>query len=84
MMRSYFSYMPPPDYPRAARASLQRGKGWFELSVDFVSGRVQQVRVVKSTGYKMLDDSVIAALLQWRAKPRLLHHAVIPVEFHVG
>jgi TonB family protein len=84
MARSYFTYAPFPDYTRAARDSGRIGKGWFELFIDSASGRVQQVRVVKSTGVKMLDDSAVATLLQWRAKPRTIHHAMIPVEFKLG
>lgn len=82
--RSYFTFSPPPDYPRDARKSRRADKGWFELNIDFESGRVRQVHVLKSTGVKILDDSVVATLLQWRARPRVLHHAVIPVEFHSG
>jgi protein TonB len=84
MMRSYFSYMPPPEYPKAVRGDRRGGKGWFELEIDRVSGRVQQVKVLRSTGVKLLDDSVLASLRQWRAKPGVIQHAVIPVEFHHG
>ena len=80
-VKSYFSYTPPPDYPRSARTSRRTGKGWFELNIDFESGRVLQVHVLKSTGVKILDDSAVAALLQWRAKPRRLRRAIMPVEF---
>ena len=81
--RSYFAFMPPPPYPKAARYARQKGKGWFELIIDFPTGRVEQVKVLKSTGSKLLDDSTVATFLQWRAKPRVLHHAVLPVEFGI-
>jgi TonB family protein len=83
MARSYFTYAPYPDYTRAARDSGRAGKGWFELYIDSASGRVRQVRVVKSTGVKMLDDSTVATLSQWRAKPCSINHAMIPVEFRL-
>jgi TonB family protein len=83
MARSYFTYAPYPDYTKAARDYGRAGKGWFELYIDSASGRVQQVRVVKSTGVKMLDDSAVATLSQWRAKPRAINRAMIPVEFRL-
>ena len=82
-VHAYFTFMPRPPYPKAARAARQQGKGWFELTIDFSTGRVQQVKVLKSAGATLLDDGVVATFLQWRAKPRLIHHAVIPVEFRV-
>src|SRR6478735_852159 len=66
---SYFRYMPAPLYPDAALRDRRGGKGWFELKIDRASGRVQQVRVVKSTGVRLLDESVVARLRQWQAKP---------------
>ena len=83
-VRSYFTDMPGPDYPRAARLKGQQGKGWFELLIDFSTGQVDRVNVLKSTGSKILDDSVVATCQQWRAKPRMIRRAVVPVEFHHG
>jgi TonB family protein len=82
-LKPYFAYMPYPNYPELALLSRRVGKVWFELSIDRQSGKVRQVKVLKSTGVKILDDSVAAAFLQWRAKPGLLQHAVIPVEFQM-
>jgi TonB family protein len=79
----FFSFMPPPGYPKIAQYHRQQGKGWFELTIDFSTGRVQQVKVLKSTGWKLLDDSAVATFLQWRAKPRTIYHAVLPMEFKV-
>jgi TonB family protein len=81
-VRSYFISTPAPDYPRAARLKGQQGKGWFELVIDFSTGHVDRVTVLKSTGSKILDDSVVATFQQWRAKPRMIRRAVFPVEFH--
>src|SRR3954452_10665329 len=84
MTHSYFRYMPAPAYPEAALRDRRGGKGWFELDIDRASGRVQQVNVLKSTGVRLLDEAVVARLRQWRAKPGLIQHAVIPIEFHPG
>src|SRR5947209_6460706 len=81
-VRSYFTSTPAPDYPRAARVKGQQGKGWFELVIDFSTGHVDRMSVLKSTGSKILDDSVVATFQQWRAKPRMIRRAVFPVEFH--
>ena len=78
----YFISMARPNYPEMARRFHRTGKGWYELSFDAVGG-VKQVRVLKSSGVKILDDSVAAALLRWRAKPGMIQHAVIPVTFEM-
>ena len=83
-VRSYFKVMPPPDYPRAARVAGHQGKGWFELTIDFTTGHVTRVSVLKSTGSKILDDSAVAAFQKWQAKPGMIRRAVFPVEFHRG
>jgi TonB family protein len=73
--------MPQPSYPESAPRFRLGGRGWFELSIDFASGRVQQVKVLESTGIPILDAAAIKAFREWRAKPGVLHRAVIPVTF---
>jgi len=47
-------------------------------------GNVEDVRVLKSTGYKVLDDAAIAALRQWRFKPHIIYKSTIPIEFRAA
>jgi outer membrane biosynthesis protein TonB len=48
---------------------------------DLATGAVTNLKVLKSTGVKILDDSAAAAFLQWRAKPHFIDHAILPVQF---
>jgi TonB family protein len=78
---SYFLKTPMPNYPDMAAAWHKKGSGWFRLAIDLATGRVTEVKVLQSTGAKILDDSVAAALLQWRAKPHRIDHAVLQFGF---
>jgi TonB family protein len=80
-LKAYFAKMVRPKYPQTALALHKKGKGFFRLTIDRPTGAVTEVKVLKSTGVKVLDDSAAAALMQWRAKRNMLDHAVIPVDF---
>ena len=74
-------YAPNPEYPPEARQAHLAGSGWFR--VDFTkTGYVTQVRVMKSTGSKILDAAAVQTLLHWRFKPGLkVHGANVPITF---
>jgi TonB family protein len=80
-LRSYFVKAFQPNYPEAAVAQHKKGSGWFRLTIDRPTGKVTEVKVLKSTGVKILDDSAAAAFMQWKAKPNRLDHAVVPANF---
>jgi TonB family protein len=65
-----------PKYGRG----LPEGKGRFRLTLDG-TGRVLRVAVLKSSGYRQLDASAVAALKQWRFKPLPENYVVMPVDF---
>lgn len=69
-------YTVAPKY----RWGLPEGKGWFRLTLDG-TGRVLRAAVMKSTGHRVLDESALAALKQWRFKPVPENYVVMPVEF---
>jgi TonB family protein len=71
----------PPVYPYADRARWHQGIGLFRLTLDKKTGSVVRVTVDKSTGYKTLDDSAIAALKQWRFRPGKWKEVRVPVNF---
>ena len=76
--RNVVVYAPMPVVP--ASAQHLSGRGLYV--VELVNGNVEDVRVVKSTGYKVLDDAAIVALRQWRFKPHVIWKSHIPIEFH--
>ncbi len=57
------------------------GKGVFDLSFDFETGRLRGINILKTTGNSRLDGRAIAALKMWKAKPRSVHTLHVPVDF---
>lgn len=74
-------YAPKPVYLRGwSRAGLT-GKGIVLATVDKPTGTVIGVRMLKSTGSKLLDGSALEAFSQWRFKPGTVSQVKIPIEF---
>lgn len=58
----------PPAYPRLARQLNQEGVVILLVEVS-ENGMVSGIKVIKSTGYKLLDDSAIKTVKEWRFIP---------------
>jgi TonB family protein len=74
-------YAPLPVYPPIALQQRFTGHGVY--AIDIVNGNVEDVRVVKSTGHKELDEAAIVAFRQWRFRPHSIYKTVIPVDFRL-
>lgn len=72
-----------PSYPYGERASRHQGKGFFRLTLDLKTGFVETVETTKSTGFKALDESVVAAFRKWRWQPNKWREIEIPVTFEL-
>jgi TonB family protein len=72
---------PRPKYLNKWAAQGITGKGIFEATVDSKTGRVISVRVLKSTGHKVLDDSALEAFSKWLFRPGTSTKVKIPIEF---
>ena len=70
-----------PSYPYGERAARHQGKGFFRVLLDVETGTVDTVQVAKSTGYKALDDSAVAALQQWRWQRNKWKEIDTPITF---
>jgi TonB family protein len=69
-------------YDREARMQRMSGTGVFQLRIDQKTGKVTAVAVVKSTGWKHLDQAAAATLIGWRARiPASQSTVTIPVTF---
>ena len=77
--RAIASYTVSPKYG----PELPEGRGWFKLTLDG-RGRVLSVAVLKGTGHRVLDDSAIVALKQWRFRPVPENYVTMPVAFMHG
>ncbi len=70
-------YAPDPERPVTNR----RGSGTFRFIVDYETGNVVDVQVIKSTGRISFDQAVVKAYRQWRFLPRKVHSIDTTVGF---
>jgi len=69
-------------YDREARMQRMAGTGVFRLRIDQKTGNVSEVAVMKSTGWKHLDQAAAAILVGWRARaPASRSTVTVPVTF---
>jgi TonB family protein len=73
-----------PDYPYVDRALHHEGTGLFRLTLDINTGSVSQARLLKSTGFRTLDNCAIASLRRWRWKAGKWKEIDMPVTFKMG
>ena len=76
----YFSRVALPEYPYDARRMGWSGRGTFRAHVE-PSGKVTRVEVIRSTGYKALDEAVVIAGRRWRARPGRKLEIDFPIAF---
>ncbi len=57
------------------------GSGVFLCDLSLMLGTVNDVRVLYSTGSKVLDDAAIDALRNWTFRRWTIYKASIPVDF---
>ncbi|HYJ06718.1 MAG TPA: TonB family protein, partial [Chthoniobacterales bacterium] len=69
-------------YDREARMQRMAGTGIFRLRLDVTTGKVTEVAVMKSTGWKHLDQAAAGTLVRWRARvPASQSIVTVPVTF---
>ncbi len=56
---------PPPDYPKFAIRNRLEGTTLLEVKVDD-EGIVGDIRILHSSGYKILDEAAVRAVKHWR------------------
>ena len=76
--------MVSPRYPHRQQAGRVGGTGVYRMSIDFKTGKVTNVSVVRSTGSDPLDREAIFALRQRRFKPGKLTKADMPISFQAS
>lgn len=68
-MQKYFTRISPPrEVPYQVKRNGWSGTGTCRVNVD-ARGRVTRAAVVKTTGYRVLDEALIAGIRTWRARP---------------
>jgi len=72
-----------PEYPISMVVHGAKGRGVFRLTINPKSGLVDECKIVKSTGYKDLNELAAKALLQWQFHPGTRSPIEVPVEFDI-
>jgi TonB family protein len=72
-----------PEYPTGFVLHGAEGSGRFRLTINSKTGEVDEVKIVKSVGYRELNELAAKALLQWRFQPGTRGPVEVPVEFYV-
>jgi protein TonB len=64
----HYKTNPPPEYPRMARRRGYEGTVLMEVLVSR-EGRVEELRLLQSSGHGVLDREAIAAVKKWLFEP---------------
>ena len=72
-----------PEYPMAIVIHGAKGRGIYRLTINPKSGLVDECKIVKSAGYKDLNELAAKALLQWQFQPGSRSPVDVPVEFDI-
>ena len=73
----YLISAPEVVYPAVIKRTGQQGKGVYQLTIDRKNGTVTEVKVLKSTHYKLLDAIYVMNFFQWRFQPGTITSAKI-------
>ena len=72
---------PRPEYPYEARSRHITGSGIAEMSVDPVTGFVEDAVMEQSIGNPILDNSAINAFRRWQFKRGTARKVRVPIRF---
>jgi TonB family protein len=78
------TYAPRPQYPYEARVRYQTGWGVAVVKVSLKTGAVTSAKMVRSTGWPILDNATLSAFRQWRFKPGTATAVKIPIGFSMS
>jgi len=72
----------PPEYPRIARRRGYSGTVVLKVSVS-EDGYAEDVRVFSSSGYRVLDESAVAAVSEWLFEPGTINGSPVSMSVKV-
>jgi TonB family protein len=81
-VRNALVYAPAPVIRSDSLPQHLSTRGVFKMDLD--NGTPYDVRVVQSTGYRILDDAALETLRTWRFRPHRLVWATVPLEFRAA
>ena len=70
---------PDPDYPIKAQHLGYQGQGIYRLIINDKTGVVNEVKVMKTTGFRELDANAVMTLFNWKFRPGVNHRDLLIV-----
>lgn len=77
-----YNYNPAPNYPRNARKRGWQGIVMLLVLVD-KHGKVRSVKIHKSSGYSLLDNSALSSVKNWKFSPGLKDDEPVETEVEI-
>ncbi|MEY2545999.1 MAG: Gram-negative bacterial TonB protein C-terminal [Verrucomicrobiota bacterium] len=77
-------YKPDPFIPMVALRKGWGGTIRCQLTINPKSGLVDEVKVVRHTGYKTLDAEMVMTFFKWKFRPGTITKATITYEVGIG
>jgi protein TonB len=71
---------PAPEYPAASASVGEQGRVRLEIRIDS-AGRVEAVRILRSSGFARLDEAATVGVRRWRFQPA--RDAGVPVAWRL-
>lgn len=78
----YVIYKPDPSIPAVAIRKGWGGTIRAQLTINPKTGLVEEVKVVRHTGYPTLDAEMVMTLFKWKFRPGTLSKTI--VTYHLG
>ena len=72
-----------PEYPIVLQRHGVGGSGIFLVKINQKTGEVDEVKVIKSTGYVILNELAAKAMLQWKFQPGAPAELKVPMTFEI-
>ena len=72
-----------PEYPMGYVIHGAKGRGVYRLTINPKTGVVDEVKIVRSTGYRQLNELAAKALFQWQFQPGTRGPIEVPVDFDI-
>jgi TonB family protein len=76
-------YAPEPDFPPTAQSqNTMGGQGVYRLVINQKTGTVDEVGVLRRSGFQPLDAVAVMTFFQWKFRPGTLKQLDVPVSFN--
>lgn len=82
-LRGVLLYAPDPEFPYRLVSRGVQGNVTLLLKVNPKTGRVYEVKVLKSARYIILNELAAKSALQWRFRPGTITEVTVPYSFSV-